>query len=74
MLIATEKAHALIAVLPPAIKSPGMTAAWEQELEKIATGAGNMSVFMKQISSWICQMVEQLKTAALLLHRTEVQW
>ncbi|WP_368181606.1 DNA topoisomerase 3 [Aeromonas sp. R7-5] len=64
VLIATEKAHALIAVLPPAIKSPGMTAAWEQELEKIATGAGNMSVFMKQISSWICQMVEQLKTAA----------
>jgi len=48
VLIATEKAHALIAVLPPAIKSPGMTAAWEQELEKIATGAGNMSVFMKQ--------------------------
>ncbi len=33
VLLATDKAHALIAVLPPAIKSPGMTAAWEQELE-----------------------------------------
>ncbi|WP_239699224.1 DNA topoisomerase, partial [Salmonella enterica] len=30
VLLATDKAHALIAVLPPAIKSPGMTAAWEQ--------------------------------------------
>ncbi|EJT1303647.1 topoisomerase DNA-binding C4 zinc finger domain-containing protein, partial [Escherichia coli] len=67
VLLATDKAHALIAVLPPAIKSPGMTAAWEQELEKVASGSGNMSVFMKQISTWICQMVEQLKVAAPVL-------
>ncbi|WP_416240863.1 hypothetical protein [Klebsiella pneumoniae] len=39
-MLATDKAHALIAVLPPAIKSPGMTAAWEQELEKVASGSG----------------------------------
>ncbi|MFC6674113.1 DNA topoisomerase 3 [Marinobacterium aestuariivivens] len=61
LLTATEKAHALVAVLPPAIKSPGMTAAWEQELEKIATGSGNMTLFMRQISQWICTLVEQLK-------------
>lgn len=61
VLIATDKAQALIAVLPPAIKSPGMTAAWEQELEKIASGSGNMTVFMKQISQWICNLVDQLK-------------
>lgn len=63
-LIATDKAHALIAVLPPAIKSPGMTAAWEQELEKIASGEARMSVFMQQISGWICNLIDQLKTAA----------
>ncbi|WP_370559792.1 DNA topoisomerase III (plasmid) [Edwardsiella tarda] len=68
-LIATDKAHALIAVLPPAIKSPGMTAAWEQELEKIASGSGNMSVFMKQIMSWTCQIVEQLKNVAPALSK-----
>uniref|UniRef100_UPI003396E5CE DNA topoisomerase family protein n=2 Tax=Enterobacteriaceae TaxID=543 RepID=UPI003396E5CE len=44
-----------------------MTAAWEQELEKVASGSGNMSVFMKQISTWICQMVEQLKVPAPVL-------
>jgi DNA topoisomerase-3 len=61
VLIATEKAHALVAVLPPAIKSPGMTAAWEQELEKIAAGSGNMPVFMQHISNWTCNLVNQLK-------------
>src|SRR5690606_24103853 len=55
VLCATEKALALISVLPPAVKSPGMTAAWEQELEKIASGAGNMNLFMQQISQWICK-------------------
>lgn len=64
ILKATDKAHALIAVLPPAIKSPGMTAAWEQELERIADGTGNMSAFMGQITGWITQTVDQLKTAA----------
>ncbi|MDV5727863.1 hypothetical protein QM166_26335 [Klebsiella pneumoniae] len=74
VLLATDKAHALIAVLPPAIKSPGMTAAWEQELEKVASGSGNMSVFMKQISTWICQMVEQLKVAAPVLTKEGGGW
>lgn len=64
ILVATDKAHALISVLPPAIKSPGMTAAWEQELERIADGTGNMSAFMGQITGWITQTVEQLKAAA----------
>lgn len=61
---ATEKAHALIAVLPPNIKSPGMTAAWEQELERIADGSGDMNAFMEQITSWINQTVTALKQAA----------
>lgn len=67
VLCATEKARALISVLPPAVKSPGMTAAWEQELEKIAAGAGNMNVFMQQISQWICKLVEQLKSHSAAL-------
>lgn len=60
-LLATSKAHALISVLPAAVKSPGMTAAWEQELEKISTGEGSITAFMRQISQWICTLTEQLK-------------
>jgi len=64
VLLATEKAHALVSVLPAAVKSPGMTAAWEQELEKIAAGEGNMTTFMAHISKWICGLVDQLKQNA----------
>lgn len=35
VLLATDKSFTLMAILPAAIKSPGMTAAWEQELSKI---------------------------------------
>ncbi len=64
LLKATEKAQALIAVLPPAIKSPGMTAAWEQELERIADGSGDMSAFMANINGWVTDTVGKIKQAA----------
>ena len=63
-LKATAKAQALIAVLPPGIKSPGLTAVWEQELEKISTGTATMGDFMSKITTWICTTVAQLKQAA----------
>lgn len=64
ILRATDKAHALIEVLPLAIKSPGLTAAWEQQLEAIADGSGDMNGFMRQITGWVTETVEQLKQAA----------
>lgn len=63
-LLATAKAQALNAVLPPGIKSPGLTAVWEQELERISTGAAGMDAFMTKITTWICSTVGQLKQAA----------
>lgn len=63
-LRATAKAQALIAVLPPGIKSPGLTAVWEQELEKISTGTVAMADFMSKVTTWICTTVAQLKQAA----------
>lgn len=69
-LVSTEKAQALIGVLPEVIKSPGMTAAWEQQLEAIAEGTGDMGRFMHQITTWIRDTVEQLKDAAPALTAT----
>lgn len=63
-IVATAKAQALVAILPPGIKSPGLTAAWEQELERISTGHASMDVFMGKIGGWIRATVEQLKAAA----------
>lgn len=63
-IIPTDKAHALISALPSVIKSPGLTAVWEQELELIASGDGCMESFMQNITGWINQIVSQLKGAA----------
>lgn len=63
-IISTDKAHALIGALPSVIKSPGLTAVWEQELELIASGDGCMDSFMRNITGWIEQIVSQLKDAA----------
>lgn len=67
VLEATAKAHALMTILLPVLRSPGMTAAWEQELEKIADGSASMTVFMRQITSWVCNLVEQLKQHSAVL-------
>lgn len=63
-LLATEKAQALMAVLPASLKSAGMTAGWEQELEKIAAGEGDMAVFMVKMTTWVSSLVERLKAHA----------
>lgn len=63
-LHATDKAHALVTILPEAVKSPGMTAAWEQQLEKIAAGEARMTTFMEQITGWVSTMVTTVKTNA----------
>ena len=61
LLLSTDKARSLISVLPPALKSAGMTAAWEQELERIASGETSMTEFSNKITNWIGSTIEQLK-------------
>ena len=63
-LLATEKAQALMAVLPSSLKSAGMTAGWEQELEKIAAGETDMATFMVKMTNWVSSLVERLKAHA----------
>jgi DNA topoisomerase-3 len=53
VLKATSKAFALIDMLPNLIKSPGMTAAWEQELSLIGSGESDMKAFMAKITGWV---------------------
>ncbi|TDX26820.1 DNA topoisomerase-3 [Modicisalibacter xianhensis] len=67
VLVATDKAHALVAIVPEAIKSPGMTAAWEQELEKIASGEARMTPFLQQITHWVSNIVNTVKQNASAL-------
>lgn len=63
-LIATPKAFSLIAVVPADVRSPVMTASWEQQLEEIANGDERLSVFMERIQKWLEHIISTLKQAA----------
>lgn len=52
-LLATDKAQLLADILPSDIKSAGMTAAWEQVLEKIAEGTTPKAAFIQGITRWV---------------------
>ena len=70
-LHSSDKAQALISILPEAVKSPAMTAAWEQELEKIASGQIRMTTFMQQISGWVGNIVTTVKGNAAQLTQAD---
>jgi DNA topoisomerase-3 len=71
---ATDKAHALMAILPPAIKQPSMTALWEQDLDRIEDGTIPVAAFEAKITNWVCSMVNQLKAAAQSCHKRTDRW
>jgi DNA topoisomerase-3 len=70
---ATDKAHALMAILPPAIKQPSMTALWEQDLDRIEDGTIPVAAFEAKITNWV-SMVNQLKAAAQSCHKRTDRW
>src|SRR5690606_3654409 len=43
------KGKSVISMVPKVISSPGMTAAWEQELEKIASGQVDLDTFITNL-------------------------
>ena len=57
-LIPTDKGKALIAVLPDQIKSPSMTAAWENRLKEIEQGKADADAFMVSISVMLHDLVD----------------
>ncbi|MBU2952221.1 DNA topoisomerase III [Marinobacter sp. F3R08] len=64
-LRSTPKAAALISFVPKVVSSPGMTAAWEQELEKIASGEQTMTNFLSELERWLSKMIEKVKASGI---------
>lgn len=60
-LIPTDDGMKLITVLPDVVKSPLLTAKWENRLADIAKGEDSPSDFMEGIRTMLYQMVEQYK-------------
>lgn len=57
-LLPTEKGTALIALLPDALKSPALTAEWEEQLNMVERGELPSSVFMNDIAAMTRGLVE----------------
>ena len=63
-LISTQTGRDLIAILPDEIKAPATTALWEQGLEDIAQGRGDLSAFIDGQAQWITEILRQAKQQA----------
>ncbi|WP_304526946.1 DNA topoisomerase 3 [Halomonas sp. I5-271120] len=61
-IVSTDKATALLALVPDTVASPAMTAGWEQKLEAIATGKEQMGPFVQYISEWTAEIVTGVKS------------
>ncbi|GAA4878464.1 DNA topoisomerase III [Paenibacillus vulneris] len=59
----TGKGAQLIELVSPALRSPDLTARWEQELEQIAKGKGNMKAFLQGIREQTMSMVREVKNS-----------
>lgn len=69
-LFSTDKGNALVTVVPEQIRSPSMTADWEEKLLKIEHGEYDSDAFMGEISSMVSGLVktyEAVKGADVLM-------
>lgn len=63
LLVPTAKGKQLIELVAEELRSPELTAEWEQELERIARGQGNRQQFMKGIRELTVRLVREVKTS-----------
>jgi len=56
-IFATDKAYGMLKLVPPALASPGMTAGWEKQLDKIAAGELSLEEFEQKIVNWLTKLV-----------------
>ncbi len=61
-LRSTEKGRALISILPDAIKNPATTAQWEQVLDDIAQGKGDLESFLLDQIECLDFLLEDIAT------------
>jgi DNA topoisomerase-3 len=57
----------LVDAVPEAIADPGMTAIWEQALERIAAGELSLETFVEKQSAWVAKLVRSHANVPLRL-------
>ena len=59
----TEKGRQLLNLVPSELKSPVLTAKWEQKLSSIANGALGKATFIQDIKSYAAHVVQAIKNS-----------
>ena len=63
-IIPTSKGKQIIDLVPPDLKSPLLTAKWENELERISKGKQNPKTFMEEIRKYSADLVSDVKSSS----------
>lgn len=58
----TSKAKQLLELVPGDLKKPELTADWEKKLSDISKGKLRQEKFLKEIRSYTCEIVQEIKT------------
>lgn len=61
-ILITSKGRQLLSLVPEDLKKPKLTAQWEMELSDIAKGARDDSAFIKEIKSYTCSLIDEIKS------------
>lgn len=67
-IIPTSKGRQLIELVPKDLKTPLLTANWEEMLEKISKGQGDPKRFIKDIRNYTVALVEDVKLGESKFH------
>lgn len=59
----TSKGRQLLDLVPEELKSPALTAEWEQKLEQIAQGKVKKEVFIREIKNYTKKIVAEIKAS-----------
>jgi len=62
-IFSTSKGRQLLELVPKELKSPELTASWEQQLQAIATGKQNKNIFLKDIRKYTHNLISDIKNS-----------
>ena len=62
-IFVTSKGKQLLELVPGDLKSPDLTAVWEQKLEAIAKGSLNKNSFIKEMTGYAKLVVQEIKSS-----------
>lgn len=72
-LIATELGQKLIEICPEGLKSPEITADWEQKLRDVSNGELTKDAFMQEIEQYIQDNIQDLRAATLTVDFRQIK-